>query len=143
MQNRFSSSTAFPSHTPVAASCLAHGAVVWSRLLEWAKGSSSRKMRLAVGLGLSVSISNLKLIREEITKNLYSKTRIGERLRKIEASGLDFLKVRSVLTCKTELGICAKCYGRDLATGSIVSIGEAVGVIAAQSIGEPGTQLTM
>ena len=66
-----------------------------------------------------------------------------EKLEKIEASGLDFLKARSVLTCKTDLGICAKCYGRDLSTGSIVSIGEAVGVIAAQSIGEPGTQLTM
>ena len=50
---------------------------------------------------------------------------------------------RSVLTCKSHDGVCVKCYGRDLATGDIVSIGEAVGVIAAQSIGEPGTQLTM
>ena len=66
-----------------------------------------------------------------------------EKLESIEASGLDFLKVRSVLTCKTRSGICATCYGRDLSSGSIVSIGEAIGVIAAQSIGEPGTQLTM
>lgn len=66
-----------------------------------------------------------------------------EKLEKIEASGLDLIKVRSVLTCKTPFGICAKCYGRDLATGSLVAIGEAIGVIAAQSIGEPGTQLTM
>jgi DNA-directed RNA polymerase subunit beta' len=66
-----------------------------------------------------------------------------ERLDKIECSGLDLIKVRSVLTCKTKMGICATCYGRDLATGSLVSKGEAVGVIAAQSIGEPGTQLTM
>lgn len=66
-----------------------------------------------------------------------------ERLEKIEASGLDLIKVRSVLTCKTPFGICAKCYGRDLSTGSLVAIGEAIGVIAAQSIGEPGTQLTM
>ena len=53
------------------------------------------------------------------------------------------LKIRSVLTCETEDGICAKCYGRDLARGTPVNIGEAVGIIAAQSIGEPGTQLTM
>jgi len=66
-----------------------------------------------------------------------------EKLERIEASGLDLIKVRSVLTCKTSFGICAKCYGRDLASGSLVSIGEAIGVIAAQSIGEPGTQLTM
>ena len=66
-----------------------------------------------------------------------------EKLDKIEASGLDLMKVRSVLTCKVRLGVCTKCYGRDLSTGSLVSIGEAIGVIAAQSIGEPGTQLTM
>ncbi len=62
---------------------------------------------------------------------------------KIDAAGIDAIKVRSAVTCETENGICAKCYGRDLATGNLVSIGEAVGVIAAQSIGEPGTQLTM
>ena len=56
---------------------------------------------------------------------------------------LDSIKVRSVLTCESEYGVCAKCYGRDLARGTPVNIGEAVGVIAAQSIGEPGTQLTM
>lgn len=66
-----------------------------------------------------------------------------EKLDKIESSGLDLIKVRSVLTCETRNGICSRCYGRDLATGSLVSIGEAIGVIAAQSIGEPGTQLTM
>mgnify|MGYP003327237759 CR=1 FL=1 len=53
------------------------------------------------------------------------------------------LKIRSVLTCESLDGICAKCYGRDLGRGHLVNIGEAVGVIAAQSIGEPGTQLTM
>ena len=52
-------------------------------------------------------------------------------------------KVRSVLTCESKVGVCAACYGRDLARGTPVNIGEAVGVIAAQSIGEPGTQLTM
>ncbi len=57
--------------------------------------------------------------------------------------GLRSLKIRSVLTCETENGICSKCYGRDLARGTPVNIGEAVGIIAAQSIGEPGTQLTM
>lgn len=58
-------------------------------------------------------------------------------------AGIKAVKVRSVLQCKTEHGVCAKCYGRNLATGKSVNIGEAVGIIAAQSIGEPGTQLTM
>ncbi len=62
---------------------------------------------------------------------------------KIEEAGVESLRIRSVLTCEAEEGICATCYGRDLAHGAPVSIGEAVGVIAAQSIGEPGTQLTM
>ncbi len=61
----------------------------------------------------------------------------------IEAHKIDHVKVRSPITCKTKFGICAKCYGRDLARGHLVNPGEAVGVIAAQSIGEPGTQLTM
>ena len=61
----------------------------------------------------------------------------------LETHGIDRVKVRSPITCETRNGICAKCYGRDLARGHIVNIGEAVGVIAAQSIGEPGTQLTM
>ena len=61
----------------------------------------------------------------------------------VDAAGVQSVKVRSVLTCETKTGICATCYGRDLARGTPVNIGEAVGVIAAQSIGEPGTQLTM
>jgi DNA-directed RNA polymerase subunit beta' len=64
-------------------------------------------------------------------------------LEAIEQSGIDTVKIRSVLTCDASVGICAKCYGRDLARGILVNEGEAVGVIAAQSIGEPGTQLTM
>jgi DNA-directed RNA polymerase subunit beta' len=61
----------------------------------------------------------------------------------VDKSPIEMLKMRSVLTCKSRRGICAKCYGRDLASGRLVNVGEAVGVIAAQSIGEPGTQLTM
>ncbi len=61
----------------------------------------------------------------------------------LEAAGVDEVKVRTALTCETRYGICAKCYGRDLGRGGLVNMGEAVGVIAAQSIGEPGTQLTM
>ena len=61
----------------------------------------------------------------------------------LEAPGVDEVKVRTALTCATRFGICAKCYGRDLGRGGLVNVGEAVGVIAAQSIGEPGTQLTM
>ena len=61
----------------------------------------------------------------------------------LEANGVDRIKVRSTITCETRHGVCSYCYGRDLARGHLVNIGEAVGVIAAQSIGEPGTQLTM
>jgi DNA-directed RNA polymerase subunit beta' len=61
----------------------------------------------------------------------------------IEAAGIEEVEIRSVLTCDTKRGVCAKCYGRHLATNRIVQIGEAVGVVAAQSIGEPGTQLTL
>ena len=66
-----------------------------------------------------------------------------DRMDAITKAGVDQIRIRSVLTCETEPGICAACYGRDLARGTLVSQGEAVGVIAAQSIGEPGTQLTM
>ncbi len=62
---------------------------------------------------------------------------------RIEALGVDEVEVRAPLKCETRFGLCAKCYGRDLGRGSMVNVGEAVGVIAAQSIGEPGTQLTM
>jgi DNA-directed RNA polymerase subunit beta' len=64
-------------------------------------------------------------------------------VKKIEAAGIQSVKIRSVLTCETKVGVCVTCYGRDLARGTPVNMGEAVGVIAAQSIGEPGTQLTM
>jgi len=62
---------------------------------------------------------------------------------RIEDTGIDKVKIRSVLTCKSRRGVCALCYGRDLARGRLVNMGEAIGIIAAQSIGEPGTQLTM
>ena len=66
-----------------------------------------------------------------------------EAVIRVEESGLDRLLIRSVLTCKSTRGVCARCYGRDLAHGKEVEIGESIGIIAAQSIGEPGTQLTM
>ena len=66
-----------------------------------------------------------------------------EKVERIEKAGIKTVNIRSVLTCRTEYGVCAKCYGINLATGDPVNIGEAVGIIAAQSIGEPGTQLTM
>jgi DNA-directed RNA polymerase subunit beta' len=72
--------------------------------------------------------------KREITEDLVKKT---------EDAGIDKVKIRSVLTCQAGRGVCKMCYGRDLARGKLVDIGEAVGIIAAQSIGEPGTQLTM
>ena len=78
------------------------------------------------------------------TKIVESNTEINEDLAaQVQLSGLQKVKLRSALTCESRRGICVKCYGRNLATGNTVEIGEAVGVIAAQSIGEPGTQLTM
>ena len=73
-------------------------------------------------------------INAEITENLANS---------IQSAGIERVKIRSVLTCESRRGVCNRCYGRNLATGKMVEIGEAVGVIAAQSIGEPGTQLTM
>jgi DNA-directed RNA polymerase subunit beta' len=65
------------------------------------------------------------------------------KVQRIEDAGIERVKIRSVLTCEAPFGVCVLCYGRDLARGEMVNLGEAVGVIAAQSIGEPGTQLTM
>ncbi len=66
-----------------------------------------------------------------------------KRAARIIATGVDKVKIRNVLSCKSHIGVCAKCYGANMATGEAVQVGEAVGIIAAQSIGEPGTQLTM
>lgn len=66
-----------------------------------------------------------------------------DEVEKIKESGIDIIKIRSVLTCQSKRGVCASCYGRDLSRGKRVELGEAIGIIAAQSIGEPGTQLTM
>ena len=66
-----------------------------------------------------------------------------ESVKRIEDAGIESVRLRSPLTCKTQRGVCVKCYGRDLSRGNTVNLGEAVGIIAAQSIGEPGTQLTM
>src|SRR5579864_6394297 len=73
-------------------------------------------------------------VNQEITEDLAAQ---------IQAAGIERVKIRSVLTCESKRGVCVACYGRNLATGRLVERGEAVGVIAAQSIGEPGTQLTM
>ena len=73
-------------------------------------------------------------VNQEITEDLAAA---------IQAAGIERVKIRSVLTCESKRGVCQLCYGRNLATGRLVERGEAVGVIAAQSIGEPGTQLTM
>ena len=63
--------------------------------------------------------------------------------RMIEEAGIETVEIRSVLTCESKRGVCVKCYGKNLATGNMAQKGDAVGIIAAQSIGEPGTQLTL
>ena len=86
-----------------------------------------------------------KIINPETREVIVEKDElIGEKeANMIVASGITKVEIRSVLTCNTHNGVCQKCYGRNLATGNIVEIGEAIGIMAAQSIGEPGTQLTM
>jgi DNA-directed RNA polymerase subunit beta' len=85
------------------------------------------------------------LINPETQETLYEAGALvdEEAIDTIDNVGIDEVKVRTPLTCDTRWGVCARCYGRDLGRGSIVNVGEAIGVIAAQSIGEPGTQLTM
>lgn len=88
----------------------------------------------------------LEDIRDPFTDEIIVKgnQEIDEALsERIEDAGIEKVKIRSVLTCKAKRGVCALCYGRDLARGRLVNVGEAIGIIAAQSIGEPGTQLTM
>jgi DNA-directed RNA polymerase subunit beta' len=88
----------------------------------------------------------LEDIRDPFTEEVMVKgnQEIDESLaERIEDAGIEKVKIRSVLTCKSKRGVCALCYGRDLARGRLVNVGEAIGIIAAQSIGEPGTQLTM
>jgi len=88
----------------------------------------------------------LEEIRDPFSNDVIAKgnEEIDETLAdRIEDIGIDKVKIRSVLTCKSKQGVCALCYGRDLARGRLVGVGEAIGIIAAQSIGEPGTQLTM
>ena len=89
--------------------------------------------------------TNKKILHPETKEVLFDKdTYITEQVaEKIIKAGVTKVPIRSVLTCKTDHGVCRKCYGRNLATGSEVELGEAVGIMAAQSIGEPGTQLTM
>ena len=89
--------------------------------------------------------TNQKVINPETKELIIDKGElITEQVaKKIIAAGITKLEIRSVLTCKTHNGLCQKCYGRNLATGNVVEVGEAVGIMAAQSIGEPGTQLTM
>ncbi|MDH3320613.1 MAG: DNA-directed RNA polymerase subunit beta', partial [Betaproteobacteria bacterium] len=85
------------------------------------------------------------LVNPETQETLYTAGSLVDEdaIDTIDNVGIDEVKVRTPLTCDTRWGVCAKCYGRDLGRGSIVNVGEAIGVIAAQSIGEPGTQLTM
>ncbi|MDR0588906.1 MAG: DNA-directed RNA polymerase subunit beta', partial [Burkholderiales bacterium] len=90
-------------------------------------------------------VAAIDIVHPETQVTLYEAgTLLGEEeVGEIEKLGIDAVKVRAPLTCETRYGLCAKCYGRDLGRGQLVNVGEAVGVIAAQSIGEPGTQLTM
>jgi DNA-directed RNA polymerase subunit beta' len=90
-------------------------------------------------------VASVDIINPETSETLYEAGTLldEDMVDQIETLGIDEVRVRTPLTCDTRYGLCSKCYGRDLGRGGLVNVGEAVGVIAAQSIGEPGTQLTM
>ena len=119
--------------------CGTHEGIVMTPLIEG--GDEKVPLREQV-LGRVVAEDILKPGTEEVL--IPRNTLLDEKLCDVlDANSVDSVKVRSVVTCNTDFGVCAKCYGRDLARGHLINQGEAVGVIAAQSIGEPGTQLTM
>lgn len=119
--------------------CGTHEGIVMTPLIEGGDVKEALRDRV---LGRVVAEDVLKPGTEEVL--IARNTLLDEKLCDvIDSNSVDSIKVRSVVTCNTDFGVCAKCYGRDLARGHLINQGEAVGVIAAQSIGEPGTQLTM
>jgi DNA-directed RNA polymerase subunit beta' len=90
-------------------------------------------------------VTSTDVVNPESSETLYEAGTLldEDMVEAIESLGIDEVRVRTPLTCETRFGLCAKCYGRDLGRGGMITVGEAVGVVAAQSIGEPGTQLTM
>ena len=119
--------------------CGTHEGLVMTPLIE---GGDEKVPLRELVLGRVAAEDILKPGTEEVL--IPRNTLLDEKLCDVlDANSVDSVKVRSVVTCDTDFGVCAKCYGRDLARGHLINQGEAVGVIAAQSIGEPGTQLTM
>jgi DNA-directed RNA polymerase subunit beta' len=121
------------------ADCGTSNGVAMKALVEGGEVIEALRERI---LGRTVAAD---VVNPESQETLYEAgTLLGEdEVEQIELLGIDEVKVRTPLTCDTRYGLCTKCYGRDLGRGHLVNVGEAVGVIAAQSIGEPGTQLTM
>jgi DNA-directed RNA polymerase subunit beta' len=119
--------------------CKTNNGVAMKALVEGGEVIEALRERI---LGRTVAAD---VVNPETQATLYhAGTLLGEdEVEQIELLGIDEVKVRTPLTCDTRYGLCASCYGRDLGRGHLVNVGEAVGVIAAQSIGEPGTQLTM
>src|SRR6266700_3078063 len=117
---------------------------VWMMSDSGARGSAAQIKQLAGMRGLMTKPSG-EIIATPIISNFKEGLTVLEYFNSTHGArnGIAAVSIRSVLTCETHTGVCGKCYGRDLARGTVVNIGEAVGVIAAQSIGEPGTQLTM
>ena len=106
---------------------------------SWSRARSSRPARLhrwprVSGEDQDYEGNVIVDVNQEVTEDLSVA---------VQAAGIERVKIRSVLTCESKRGVCVMCYGRNLASGRLVELGEATGVIAAQSIGEPGTQLTM
>ena len=121
--------------------CGTHGALTMTPIVEG--GDVVEPLRDRV-LGRMVAAEDVYAPGNDEDPIVTRNTLLDEAMvEKLETAGVQTIQVRSPITCEARFGVCAACYGRDLARGHLVNIGEAVGVIAAQSIGEPGTQLTM
>jgi DNA-directed RNA polymerase subunit beta' len=111
---------------------------------EFAPTEPDAFRRRLVGRSAAGPIVDPRATKKDVEPIVEANSEITEQVAgRIDEAGIDEVLVRSALTCQSRYGVCRACYGRDLATGQLVGIGEAVGIIAAQSIGEPGTQLTM
>ncbi|MGV3279130.1 DNA-directed RNA polymerase subunit beta' [Rickettsiales bacterium LUAb2] len=123
----------------ISEDCNTNDGIYLKPLVESGKVVSSVGER-AIGRFLAEDVKDFNSGKVIVAANSY----IDENLSKVlDKHNVAKIKIRSVLTCKEEIGVCVKCYGRDISKGYVIGLGEAVGVIAAQSIGEPGTQLTM
>ena len=118
--------------------------LTWRSRLSWTATKRSKIWKRITGRYIAETITDPDTGEVVIKANhMCTPKRAAAVMKVLNKLGRKTVKIRTVLSCKSHIGVCAKCYGANMATGQPVQVGEAVGIIAAQSIGEPGTQLTM